>query len=66
MYLALVVDNATCVCNLDTQMTGHPAWNTIQRICDLAILGSNGARFLFHLPESQHHSSTQIPCLGQA
>ena len=40
MYSASVVVRAFSVCNLDTQVTGHPAYVMVHPECDLDVVGS--------------------------
>ncbi len=51
MYLANVVDRATCDCNLEAQMMGHPAKKMIQPLLDFDIARSRKDRDLFQFPE---------------
>jgi hypothetical protein len=51
MYSASVVDIATCDCNLEAQMMGHPEKKMIQPLLDFDVAGYREARNLFQFPE---------------
>ena len=51
MHSDSVADSATCDCNLEAQMMGHPAKKMIQLLLDFDVAGSRKARDLFQFPE---------------